>query len=237
MGEQRLGRRGARRPARVGTRGGGAQAQREREPARPARDRGRAAVAAEALAGEQRARLDGGEHVERELERERLPAALEPAGLGRVAAGDHHERVLGQRGEERPAQVAAERAHALVRVDQDQRAVALGAQRALDRVRDRRQVARVDRAGVEAGLLAAPPDLAQQDALADAARAVDEHHVGGRIGGEQRVDDPQLAGAAHEHRLLPVRETLSQRRVCVHARQECAGAAEIHGTHPGPGRY
>ena len=95
---------GAGRPRGVLARGGRAEPQRQRQPAGPARDRRRARVGAQALAHQQRARLVLGERGERQLDRDRLPAVLEPAGLGRIAAGDDDHRVR------RAARAAASRA-------------------------------------------------------------------------------------------------------------------------------
>ena len=136
---------------------------------------------------------------ERELAHDCLPAALEPAGLGRVAAGDDDRGAGRQRRQQRRAQVAAERAHALVGVDHDERALgAPGArQRLLDGVGHGRQVARVERERRVAGARAAAGDLAQQDALADPARSVDEQDAAGR---EQRVGDRAARGGGRRTR-------------------------------------
>ena len=196
---QRL-RLGARRPLRIGQRRGRPESQRQRQAAGPAPDRRGAGVVVQPEAREQRARFAVGERGEREFERHGLPAVLEPAGLGRVAAGHDHDGPPGERRQQRRAQEAAERAHPLVGVDQDQRALRAPGprERVLDGVRHGREVARVDRERRPAGPLTAAADLAQQDALADPAGAVDEQDAGGRVGAEQGLGDQQLARAADE---------------------------------------
>ncbi len=200
-------------PAGVGASGGRSEPQRERQPAGPARDRLRALVAA--VAGQQIQRLALGQRAELELHGHRLPAALEPARGGRLTAGDHDHRARGQGGKQPAAQVGAERAHALVRVEQDERALALprALQGLLDGVGQRREVARVDLERRPARGAPAAPDLAQQHALADPAAAVDQQHAAGRVGAEQRLGDQQFPRAADEGGVLAMDDPAGQ---CAH---------------------
>ena len=69
----------------------------------------------------------------------------------------------------------------------------------LDLARDRGEVAAFDEPRRSSrGCVAAAGDLAQERALADPARAVDEHDLRGRVVDEERVEERQLALAADE---------------------------------------
>jgi hypothetical protein len=109
-----------------------------------------------------------------------------------------------------PAQVGAQRGHALVAVDQHQRALggAGRGQGGLDRIGQRRQVT----ASTTTGDQPAAGHLAEQGALADAARSVDQHHAGRRVIDQQPVDQRQLGDAADEAGPVPPRQTDAERR-------------------------
>ena len=201
------------RPGPIFARGRRAESQRQWQPARPAGDRFRTRIVLQALALEQRARLVLRERHQRQLDRDRLPAAFEPTRLGRLAAGDHDHGVGRERGEQRRAQIAAERAHVLVAVDQDQRPVRRprAGQRLLHSVGDRRQVAPVERERNPAGGDAAAADLSQEHALADPTGPVDEHDAGGRVRLEHHVGDQEFAGAADEFGVLAAGDLAGKR--------------------------
>jgi hypothetical protein len=109
-----------------------------------------------------------------------------------------------------------ERGHALVGVDQDQRALVLvrGGQRVLHRVRHGRELAAFDEHGRPAGLPAAVRDLAQQGALADATGAMDEHHASRWIVHKELGDCLQLAGTPDEGRPVAPGHPCTQIHVC-----------------------
>ena len=201
-------------PADVGAGGGRAEPQRERQPAGPAGDRLRALVAA--VAGQQVQRLALGQRAELRAPRvtDSQPPSNQP-GAGGSRPAITITAPAGKRGKQPAAQVSAERAHALVGVEQDERALALPRtlQGLLDGVRQRREVARVDLERRPARGAPTAPDLAQQHALADPAAAVHQQHAAGRVGAEQRLGDQQLPRAADEGGVLAMDDPAGQ---CAH---------------------
>ena len=189
--------------------------QRERRAARPVRQLV-AAGPAEPVDAEQLLGLGERQRAELDLARDPLPTTLEPAALRRLAARDDDDRVLGERRQDRPPQVAAERGHALVGVDEDQWALVLmrSRERLLDRVRDGRQLAALDEHRRPAGLPAAVCDLAQQSALADAAGAMDEHYARRGIVHEQLGNRLELAVPPDEGRPVAPGHPCTQIHVC-----------------------
>jgi hypothetical protein len=134
----------------------------------------------------------------------RVIVSQPPSNQPRSGEPPRHDddRVLRERRQELAAQVAAERDHALVGVDQDQRALELvrSGEGVPDGVRDRREIAALDEHRRPAGGAAAVGHLPQQRALADPARPVHEHHARRGIVAEQLGDRLQLPGPADEGR-------------------------------------
>jgi hypothetical protein len=121
--------------------------------------------------------------------------------------------VLGQARKQALAQPAAHGAHALVGVEDDERALLVGdaVQRALELARRRRELAALDDAGLPAALLGASRHLAQQRALADAAWPVHQDDVGGRVRDEQVVEERELPLASDEPLRVAGGESIGQR--------------------------
>ena len=200
-------------PGRFGAGGVGRLAERQRHPAGRAGDRGAARVAAQAAAGQQGHRLEGRQRPERERGAQRLPALLEPAVVGASATRQHHDGRLGQGRK----QLAAQREHARGRpvdaIEEHERA--RGVPCAGERLAQRRGGG-ADHAAVggerrPAGAPAATLDLAQQRALADPRRAVDEQHARPALVAEQRVDDAQLRLPPDECGAVAACDVLRQR--------------------------
>src|SRR5262249_33535558 len=110
------------------------------------------------------------------------------------------------------AQVAAERRHALVGVEQDQRALFVehAGQGVLEVAGDGRQFAALDQARLPAAALPKAGDLTQQGRLADAADAVDEHHRGRRVVDEQTAEVGEFRLAPDEPLFVTASKALSE---------------------------
>ena len=127
-------------------------------------------------------RLPLGQGTQLDAEHEALPPAFEPGPLRRAAAGDHHDRPGGKRAQQVAAQEGPQRGHPLVAVEQQQRLLVVpgSAQRELERVGHRRQLPALHEGRRPAAALTAPGQLAQQRALSDASRPVQEGHARAR---------------------------------------------------------
>ena len=204
---------GGRVPVGVGQGRVGGQRQGQRRSRGPVHDV-RDACIVEPVGGQQPLRVPRPQHVQVQPRGHRLPAAGEPAGIGRAPAGDDDQGLIGQAGQQLAAQVRPERGHPLVGVEQHQRpGVPRGvAQRGFQHLGRRAELAAVD--GHDADVAVAGPagGLAQQRALADAAGAGDEDHAGRRVGVVQApLEEGQLAGPPGEAGAIPVRQPGGQR--------------------------
>jgi hypothetical protein len=167
----------------------------------------------DALGAEQGAGVGRRERSQLELAHDPLPAAGEPAPLGRPPAGDDHGGATRQRRQHHLAQVRAERGGVLVAVDQHER-VARGTgrrQRVVQRPRHGRQAPGVDGDDGPPGSPGPPGRRPQEGALADPPGAVHEHDARRRLGCEAHVDHRQLLAAADERGSVPGRYPCSDR--------------------------
>ena len=151
--------------------------------------------------------------LELEVGRDALPAAREPGGIRVATARDHDDRPVGKRGQQAPAHIPVERRHPLVRVDQDERLLAVSRQRQqrLERVRHRRELPPLDEERLKSARSRASGQLAQQRALADPAGAVDQDHARGRVVVQAALEERELRGAADEALTVTISHPRRQR--------------------------
>ena len=118
-----------------------------------------------------------------------------------------------QRRQQPAAQVAVERGHPLVGVDQDERllAHARAGQNRLERVRHRRELTPLDEERLPAAQRRAPCQLAQQRALADAAGPMHQHDAGRRVGSQAALEKVQLGRPTNEPVAVAVDHPVTER--------------------------
>jgi hypothetical protein len=190
-----------------------AEGQGQRRALGPGHELGGDAVLRHAVGAQQLERLLLGQRAQLEVECEALPTAIEPRSLGAAAAGDDHDGQLGQRRQQLAAQVSAHRGHPLVAVEKQQRTLAAPgcADRELERVGNRRQLAALHEGGLPAASLAAPRHLPEKGALADPSRPVEEHEARLRIVDEEIVEGGKLGTPAHQAVTVTLRQASPER--------------------------